>query len=151
MASDFKHVRIVEFADTDMAGIVHFSRYFRYVEEAEHAFLRSLGLSVHTAVDGGWIGFPRISVRCDYLRPVRFEEEIETHLRVQRRGTKSLTYHFTISKEGKAVAKGEIVTICCRWSSDGTIETIPIPKEFVERIQEARLPPLDFGSGGDSG
>ena len=42
MACEYRHLRMVEFADTDMAGIVHFSRYFRYVEEAEHAFLRSV-------------------------------------------------------------------------------------------------------------
>jgi YbgC/YbaW family acyl-CoA thioester hydrolase len=36
----------VEFTDTDMAGIVHFSSFFRYMEVTEHAFFRSLGFSI---------------------------------------------------------------------------------------------------------
>ena len=46
MAYQFKIRRIVEFSDTDMAGIVHHAVYYRYMEAAEHAFFRSLGLTV---------------------------------------------------------------------------------------------------------
>ena len=46
MAYEFKAIRRVEFAETDMAGIVHYSNFFRYMETAEHGFFRSLGLSV---------------------------------------------------------------------------------------------------------
>ena len=38
--------RRVEFHETDSAGIVHFSNFFRYMEAAEVEFLNSLGLSV---------------------------------------------------------------------------------------------------------
>ena len=46
MPYEFKAVRRVEFSDTDMAGIVHFANFFRYMETAEHGFYRSLGFSV---------------------------------------------------------------------------------------------------------
>ena len=49
MACEFKLRRQVEFSDTDMAGIMHFSNFFRFMEAAEHAFFRSLGFSIHTA------------------------------------------------------------------------------------------------------
>ena len=45
MASDFTYFRRVEFSDTDTAGLIHFSAMLKYMEEAEHAFYRSLGLS----------------------------------------------------------------------------------------------------------
>ena len=48
MAYEFKAIRRVEFADTDMAGIMHYSNFFRFMETAEHAFFRSLGLSIVT-------------------------------------------------------------------------------------------------------
>jgi acyl-CoA thioester hydrolase len=41
--------RRVEFAETDMAGIAHFSSFIIYMEQAEHALLRSLGTSVFEA------------------------------------------------------------------------------------------------------
>lgn len=145
MAYEFKHKRLVEFAETDMAGIVHFSSYFRFMEEAEHAFLRSMGLCVHTPREGFHIGFPRLAARCEYLRPLRFEDEVETHLWVRRKGKRSITYHLTMSARGEAVARGEIVVICCRCHPDGRIEAAPLPAEFDSRIEEAPLPPIRFG------
>ena len=47
MAYEYSIVRGVEFSDTDMAGIMHFSNFFRFMEAAEHGFFRSLGLSIH--------------------------------------------------------------------------------------------------------
>ena len=72
MAYEFKLIRRIEFSETDMAGIVHFSNFFRMMESAEHAFFRSLGFSVHP--EGGTTGWPRVSATCDYLRPLRFED-----------------------------------------------------------------------------
>ena len=43
MAYEFKQTRRVEFSDTDMAGIMHFSNFFHFMEATEAAFLRSLG------------------------------------------------------------------------------------------------------------
>ena len=58
------------------ALIVHFANFFRYMEAAEHAFLRSLGLSVVMDIDGGKYGLPRVSASCDYLKPARLDETI---------------------------------------------------------------------------
>ena len=54
--------RLVEFADTDLAGIVHFANFLRYVESAEHAFFRSLGFSIHSSDGSRHEGWPRIEV-----------------------------------------------------------------------------------------
>lgn len=145
MAHEYRHLRTVAFAETDMAGIVHFSRYFLYMEEAEHAFLRSLGLRVHAEADGSVVGFPRISVRCEYVRPLRFEEVVETHIWVRRKGTRSLTYQLTISSCGKVAARGEVTTICVRFRPGEPMEATPIPPEFAARIEEAPYPPIAWG------
>src|ERR1041384_3171988 len=98
MAFEFKLTRRVEFAHTDMAGIVHFSNFFRYMENTEHAFFRLLGLSVHTSVEGAAFGWPRVKASCDYRQPLRFEEEFEVHLRVREKKPKSLSYEFVFRK-----------------------------------------------------
>ena len=61
MSTPFYTSRLVEFADTDMAGIIHFSAYFRYMESAEHELLRSMGYSVYSEIDGVTISFPRVA------------------------------------------------------------------------------------------
>jgi YbgC/YbaW family acyl-CoA thioester hydrolase len=90
----FTYRRPVEFADTDLAGIMHFSNYFRFVECAEHAFFRSLGFRVHTTDGAEQRGWPRIEVSCKYHKPARFEQTLEIGLRIAELRTSSLSYGF---------------------------------------------------------
>src|SRR5690348_13177894 len=98
MAYEFKLVRRVEFSETDMAGIVHYSNFFRYMEAAEHAFFRSLGFSVITRQVEPAVGWPRVHASCDYKQPLRFEDEFEIHLLVTVKKSKSLSYQFRFRK-----------------------------------------------------
>jgi len=92
----FTYRRLVEFADTDLAGIMHFSNFFRFVECAEHAFFRSLGHRVHTANGSDHQGWPRLEVSCKYLKPARFEQTLEVSLRIDEIRTSSLRYSFWV-------------------------------------------------------
>ena len=89
MPSEFSVTHFVQFSETDMAGIVHFSNFFRWMEEVEHAYFRSLGLSVSMPHEGRHLGWPRVSVGCDFFGPVRFEDEVQLKLRVTKVGEKS--------------------------------------------------------------
>src|SRR5262245_4954117 len=91
MPSEYQTTRRVEWADTDTAGIIHFSRYFCFMEEVEHEFLRSMGLSCIMERDGERITWPRVSATCDFVQPLRFEDVVDVRLRVKRRGEKSIT------------------------------------------------------------
>ena len=92
----FSYRRLVEFADTDLAGIMHFSNFFRFVECAEHAFFRSLGFKVHSANGAEHQGWPRVEVSCKYYRPARFEQTLEVCLRIEEIRTSSVRYGFWI-------------------------------------------------------
>src|SRR5947209_12769634 len=94
MGYEFKAVRRVEFSETDMAGIVHFANFFRYMETAEHAFYRSLGFSVVLKRHNPPLGFPRVHAECDYFKPLRFEDLVEIHLLVREKKPKALSYLF---------------------------------------------------------
>src|SRR6266542_1098059 len=85
----FRTKRRIEFGDTDMAGIVHFANFFRFMESAECEFLRSRGLSVKLDWEGQAIGFPRVSASCDYIQPARFEDLLDVAVSIDRIGTKS--------------------------------------------------------------
>lgn len=135
MHSEFHTTRRVEFSDTDMAGIVHFSRFFVFMEAAEHAFLRSLGTSVSTEWDGNKIGWPRLEATCTYLSPAVFEDVLDIHLKVIRKGTKSVTYRFDFFRGETAIARGELSTVCCICNPDEKIRSIPIPDFIADQIQ----------------
>ena len=113
MPTEFSITRRVQFAETDMAGIVHFANYFRYMEEVEHAFFRSVGLSVSMQHDGLHVGWPRVSTACEFFGPIRFEDEIELKLRVTRLGEKSFNYEVDFLLNGRRLALGKTTSVCC--------------------------------------
>ena len=136
MSTPFRLRRLVAFAETDMAGIMHFSSFFLFMESAEHALLRSIGLSVFDSIDDGegeptMVSFPRVSARCDYHSPARCEEELDIEVSVQRLGTKSITYGFHFTRDGKELAVGQMTSVCCRMHDDKPPEPIALPEEVI--------------------
>jgi YbgC/YbaW family acyl-CoA thioester hydrolase len=140
MAYELKVVRRVEFSETDMAGIVHYSNFFRYMEVAEHEFFRQLGFSVVTRQVDPPVGWPRVHAECDYKQPLRFEDEVEIHMLVKERRSKSLSYEFRFRKiNGTApaeVARG-LLTVVCVTHEHGKMVPTTIPKTIVDKIEVA--------------
>lgn len=137
MPAPFRTSRRVEFCDTDMAGIVHFSNFFRFMEFAEQEFLRSQGLSVSWSEGPVRMGFPRVSASCDFMKPVRFEDVLDIEVTVAQIGTKSVTYRFDFACRGVPVAKGQVSTVCCRKGPDGTLESTEIPPGIRAKLASA--------------
>lgn len=133
----FRLQRRVDFCDTDLAGIVHFSNFFRYMEAAEVAFLKSLGLNVTVDWNGEKLGFPRVSVSCDYVSPARFDEVLDIDVRVERLGAKSVTYAFDFSRDGTPLARGKMTSVCCRVGPEHQLTGIEIPESLRSRIAAA--------------
>jgi YbgC/YbaW family acyl-CoA thioester hydrolase len=134
MPLTFSITRRIAFAETDMAGIVHFSNFFRMMEDVEHAFFRSHGLSVCMEFEGKQIGWPRVSAKCDYIGPVRFEDELELRLRVGRIGDKSFTYEVEFFCKDRKVAVGSATSVCCEVMGDGKMTSILIPPAIREKL-----------------
>ena len=141
MAYEFKFVRTVEFSETDMAGIVHFSNYCKYMEAAEHRFVRSIGYSIVADQTDPRIGWPRVHVEFDYKKPLRFEDEIEIHLLVARLRSKSITYKFRIHKlnggQPELAATGEMTVVCISLAERGAMKACNIPEEVASKIEVA--------------
>ena len=150
MPYEFQHTRPVEFCDTDMAGIMHFSNFFRFMEAAETAFMRSLGLSVVLSSCGLDVCLPRVHAECDYQIPLRFEDEVQVHLLVERKGTRTLTYQFRFRKLNanppQEVARGKLIAVCAARQADGTMKAVPLPSAFADKLQEAPASLLANGS-----
>ena len=131
--SEFTLHRRVAFHEVDSAGIVHFSVYFRYMEEAEHALWRQAGLSI--AARGAQVGFPRVSAEFDYHRPLRFEDEFDARIRVAAIGDKSIRYVCTLQKGGEKIATGTVTVVCVTRGDDGVLKARSIPADIAGRFE----------------
>ena len=133
MANQFVIKRRVQFAETDAAGVLHFANYFRLMEEAEHAYWRSMGLSVITADRGRQISWPRVATSCEYFLPARFEDELELVLEIEEVGNRSLTYKVAFGCRGKRIAVGTATIVCCELI-DGSFKAAPLPEVIRSKL-----------------
>src|SRR6185295_8307003 len=108
--SEYTLRRRVHFYETDTAGIVHFSTFFRYMEEAEHALWRDAGLTI--APRHSSIAFPRLSASFDFRQPLRFEDEFEVWIRVTAVTNRTIRYICTLTRGHDHVADGTMTTVC---------------------------------------
>ena len=133
--------RFVQFADTDMAGIVHFTNYLKYLEEAEHEFLREHGLCVVMYDERGSYGFPKLSAECHFRRPVRCETWLQIELEVSTPDLKTIQYVGRITdSEGTLVAEGKLKVACCRFPAEGFPFPIPLPDHVLEILAVSPTP-----------
>jgi YbgC/YbaW family acyl-CoA thioester hydrolase len=124
--------RRVNFYECDPARIVHFSNFYRYMEEAEHAFWRAAGLSL-TAVQA--LGFPRVSATFDFHAPLMFDEEFEVTLRIAAIGRTSIRYACVIKRGDTPVATGAMTMVCV--DIGPPMCAVPVPAALRERVEVA--------------
>jgi acyl-CoA thioester hydrolase len=134
MSTGFHYRRRVQFSETDLAGIAHFSAYFRFMEEAEHALWRAAGLSIGAAEKTG--GWPRVSAAFDYKSPLRFEDEFDVIVSIAEMTRRSIRYGFTIHRGDVLVGTGTMTAVCTK-KENGQLQAIDLPTEVVEGLRAA--------------
>ena len=142
MICEHTSTRRVEFSETDMAGLVHFSNYFRYMETAERDFFESVGLDLIRTSPGKLVGWPRARAECKFTAPLRFGDTIEIHLAVKAIKDRSIDYQFRIfcrKKDGSRVqaAKAHMTTVLTKLDEKGELQSMEIPPEVRSCITEA--------------
>jgi YbgC/YbaW family acyl-CoA thioester hydrolase len=130
----FRYTRKVLFYETDLAGVVHFSNYFRYMEEAEHALWRAAGLSIGAA--GQEIGWPRVSATFDYRSPLFFEDEFAIRVRVQAVTKRTIQYAFALTRDATAIGSGSL-TAACVTQQAALMRSVEVPPDVVSRLRAA--------------
>jgi acyl-CoA thioester hydrolase len=127
--------RRVEFAETDMAGQVHFANFFRYMEEAEHAIWRRAGMRI--AAEGRTHQWPRISATCDFKSRLRVDDEFEVRTDMARVTNRTIQWAHAMWRGETLVAEGSVTAVCVQLQADGTFTAVAIPSDIVQRLRTA--------------
>jgi acyl-CoA thioester hydrolase len=132
--SGFQYRRRVQFAETDLAGIVHFSAFFRFMEEAEHALWRAAGVGIGAVEQTG--GWPRVAAAFEYKKPLRFEEEFDVTIRIAATTARSLRYGVSITRGDELIGTGTMTAVCTS-KDGGRLRAVEIPAGLVARLRAA--------------
>lgn len=130
--SEYRYRRRVQFVEVDSARIVHFSHFFRYMEEAEHAMWREAGLSI--AERGNAFGYPRVGVSFEYHAPLTLEDEFDVHIRIVKITRASIRYACAVSRDGQRIATGAMTVVCITRDDTGRMVSAPFPADVRDRF-----------------
>lgn len=135
--------RKVEFSETDMAGMAHFSNFFRWMEAAEADLFEQLGFSLISQQNGVMTGWPRVRAQCKYHEPVHFRDEIEIQLIVEEVKARAVEYSFRFYRLGGDkpvhVATGSMTTVFARRETNsGAIESAELEPALAAAMEKLR-------------
>jgi len=137
---EFSYSRVVRKYEVDSTGLLQVSNYFRYMEECECAFLRSLGLSFFDENDD--TVFPRVSTNCQVFSPTRCGDQIVIYATLEKLSRSSMVFLFDFFQEEKdgrrqVVAEGKLSIVACTY--DGVkkqLRSVPIKDKMRSKIVE---------------
>jgi YbgC/YbaW family acyl-CoA thioester hydrolase len=130
----FKRSFRVHWVDTDIAGVMHFSNFFRYFEACEEEFYRSISLPLAAIRDEYDVVLPRIEAHCQYKVRCRFDDLIDITMKVREVKEKTITYDFQVilQSDGKLAAEGYVkcIAVNSKW------KVVSLPVKVARIIRE---------------
>ncbi len=131
----FKQSFRVHWVDTDIAGVMHFSNFFRYFEACEEEFFRSISLPFTEIRDRYGVMLPRVEAHCEYKAACRFDEVIEVTMKVREVAEKTMTYDFQVirQRDKKLAAEGYVKCIAV----NGEWKAAPLPAEIMKAVRDS--------------
>lgn len=125
----------VRWVDTDTSGRIHFTALLRWFEWTEEEFLQALGFTHHTLRAQG-VDIPRVRVEANYRAALRYGDEVEVGLRVERVGNASATFAYTAHRQDGVLAGDGRVTFCAVDLDTG--RSRPLPQDLRQALLAAR-------------
>lgn len=125
--------RRVEFAETDAAGMAHFSMFFRYMEEAEHAIWRAAGMDIYAEHEHH--SWPRIAANFDYKAPLRFQDEFEVRTTIAKVSRSTIQWAHELYRGDTLIGGGTITAVYVSRLADGTMKSDAIPATTLDKLR----------------
>jgi len=127
----YYHPITVQYRDLDPQGHVNNAVYLTYLESARLGYYQQVG--IYHPDSCILTGMVVVRNEIDYLAPIHFGQAVRVGLRVERMGTKSVTFTFQIETDpdGVPLARGKSVMVAYDNAAD---QGVPIPSDWREKI-----------------
>lgn len=102
----------VYYEDTDMAGIVYYANYLRYIERGRSEWVREVGLDQNRMKDQDGIVFAVRRVEADYLAPARLDDELVVETWVESRKPVRMVMGQEVKRGEKVLFRAMVAVIC---------------------------------------
>ena len=99
------------YEDTDMAGIVYYANYLRYIERARSDIVEQLGLDQRAMREEGLV-FAVTRVEADYIQAARFGDRLVVETTHEAKGPVRWIFDQDVLREGKVIFRAKVTAVC---------------------------------------
>ena len=124
------HSLRVYYEDTDLAGVVYYANYFKYIERARTEFIRSLGVDQAALKATRGIVFTVRSLRAEFVAPARFDDLLSIATTVREVSGARILLRQDISRMECQIFSSAVVLACVT----GVGRPVRIPREISEKL-----------------
>lgn len=101
----------VYYEDTDLAGIVYYANYLKFIERARTEWVRGLGIDQTQLKEEDGIVFAVRRVEADYLAPALFDDELEVHTSTIQVTGARLVLQQDVTREGEVLFTAQVTLV----------------------------------------
>lgn len=120
----------VYYEDTDLAGIVYYANYLKFIERGRSEWLRALGIDQLAMQQATGHVFAVRRIEADYLRPARFDDLLNVTTDLTQASPARIVVDQQV-RRGKQVLFTARVTIACL---DGRGRPVRLPAALKEAL-----------------
>ena len=102
----------VYYEDTDMAGIVYYANYLRYIERGRSEWVRAVGLDQNHMKDVEGIVFAVRRVEADYLAPARLDDQLEVATWVAEKRPARMVMGQEVRRGAEVLFRAMVTVVC---------------------------------------
>jgi len=125
----------VYYEDTDLAGVVYYANYLKFMERTRTEWLRSLGFEQDALRERDGVVFAVRRAEIDYLRPARFNDLLTVTADLSDSGGASLDFEHKILRgtDGALCCSGWVKVACL---NERTMRPERIPEKLLAEIAD---------------
>ncbi|WP_299748083.1 YbgC/FadM family acyl-CoA thioesterase [uncultured Tateyamaria sp.] len=101
---------IVYYEDTDLAGVVYYANYLRYIERARSTIVEEMGLDQNEMRERG-IVFVITRVEADYISPARMADRLEVVTAHQAVSPARWTFDQEVQRDGQVLFRAHVIAV----------------------------------------
>ena len=113
----------VYYEDTDLAGIVYYANYLKFIERARSEYVRALGLDQGALQREAGLVFAVRRIEADYLAPARFDDVVTVETRVRQVTGARIVLDQSVRRGAQALFDATVTLVMLR--ADGQPARIP--------------------------
>jgi len=123
----------VYYEDTDLAGIVYYANYLKFIERARSELLRELGIDQAAMKAGAGVVFAVRQLRADYLAPARYDDLLSVETRVLKTAGARVVLGQAVLRGEEKLFDSEVTIVALR--ADGA--PARLPGEVRQKLADA--------------